>query len=146
MLNLLRIARITGKTELEEKAAGIGRAFATQVSRAPSAHAQLLYALEFGDGPSYEVVIAGTSESSSTEAMIAPLRRNFTPNKVLLFRSGAEAPPVTELASFTENQESRQGQSTAYVCRNHRCKLPTTDPAVMIASLLETTASPEKGK
>lgn len=78
--------------------------------------------------------------------MVGPLRPNFIPNKVILFRPGGDAPPITELASFVENQKPRQGKATAYVCRNHRCRLPTTDPAVMIASLLETTTSPEKGK
>ena len=136
MLNLLRLGRITGKSELEEKAASIGRAFSAQVSGGPSAHAQLLCALDFGVGPSYEVVIAGDSDSADTRAMIAAVRRTFAPNKVALFRpAGVESPEVTEIAEFTKNQKAREGKATAYVCRNHRCSLPTTDIETMISHL-----------
>ncbi len=144
MLNLLRIARITGDTALDEKAAAIGRAFSAQVSRNPSAHSQLLCALDFGVGPSYEVVITGPRESSGTDAMIAALRRVFAPNKVVLFRPEGDAPPITKLAAFTQNQKPRQGRATAYVCRNHRCRLPTTDPADMVANLLDSQETKEK--
>jgi len=144
MLNLLRIARITGDASMEEKAAAIGRAFSSQVSRGPSAYAQLLCALDFGVGPSYEVVIAGSSKSSDTEAMISALRKVFVPNKVLLFRSVEDAAAIAEIASFTKNQKAQKGQATAYVCRNQKCKLPTTDPAVMVANLIGQRASPKK--
>ncbi len=146
MSNFLRISRITADAGLEEKAAAIGRAFSARVSGSPSSHAQLLCALDFGVGPSYEVVIAGPRESSDTDAMISASRRIFVPNKVLLFRPDGDSPGITEIATFTRNHKPQHGQATAYVCQNHRCKLPTTDPGVMVASLLEQAASPTKGK
>jgi len=136
MLNLLRIARITGDTGLEEKATAIGRAFSGDVRQGPSAYAQLLCALDFGVGPSYEVVIAGKAESGGTQAMLAALRKTFAPNKVVLFRPGdVESPEIAQIAAFTKNQKCREGQATAYVCRNHRCNLPTTDVGTMITHL-----------
>lgn len=136
MLNLLRIARITGDTGLEEKAAAVGAAFDGAVRQGPSAHAQLLCALDFGVGPSYEVVIAGDAAGTDTRAMVAAVRKTFAPSKVLLFRpAGADFPEITEIAGFTKNQKSREGQATAYVCRNHQCKLPTTNVETMIAHL-----------
>ena len=106
----------------------------------------MLCALDFGVGPSYEVVIAGSRESSSTDAMISALRRIFVPNKVLLFRPDGDSPEITKIAAFTKNQKPKKGQTTAYVCRNYRCKLPTTDPSVMVKSLLEKPAPPKKGE
>jgi hypothetical protein len=137
MLNLLRLGRITGESNLEEMAAAIGKAFSGQVSRSASGHTQLMCGLEFGVGPSYEVVIAGDPGSESLRKMLRALRREFVPNKVVLLRPcQPNAPPIVELAEFTRNQKSMNGQATAYVCRNYTCKLPTTDPQAMLSSLL----------
>jgi len=144
MLNFLRIASITGDAALEEKAAAIGRSFSTQVSRAPSAHAQLLCALDYGIGPSYEIVIAGQRENADTGAMVSALRTVFVPNKIVLFRPPGDAPEISMLASFTANQKPRNGKATAYVCRNHQCDLPTTEPKVMLSGLVEQPISPNK--
>jgi len=52
MLNLLRLSRITGRSDLEQKAIGVSRAFARNIGQIPSAYSQLMVALEFIAGPS----------------------------------------------------------------------------------------------
>ena len=136
MLNLLRLARLTGNPDLEEKAAELGRAFSGSVKDSPAAHTQLMVALDFAIGPSYEVVIAGKSRAEDTEAMARELRRRFLPNKVVLFnRSGRQPSEIAKLAEFTKNQSSIGGKATAYVCVNHGCKSPTTDINKMLELL-----------
>ena len=116
----------------------IGRAFSDRVSRNSSAHAQLMCALDFGVGPSHEIVIAGPVGGDDTARMLRALRGTFVPNKVVLLRpSGAEAPPITQIAGFTKNQKSVDGKATAYVCMNYACKLPTTDARQMLAFLTD---------
>lgn len=134
MLNLLRLGRISANPDLEKKAARIGSAFSNTVKRYPAAYTQLMVALDFGVGPSYEVVVVGDPQSEDTKAMLQALRRRFIPNKVLLLRpADKETPDITRIAEFTRTQLSLGGKATAYVCMNHQCKLPTTD----IDSMLE---------
>ena len=136
MLNLLRLGRITATSDLEEKAARIGIAFSGSVKQLPSAHTQLMVALDFGIGPCYEVVIAGKLEAEDTKAMVRALRAHFLPNKVVLLNPGErESPEIAKLAEFTKNQSSIGGRATAYVCMNYNCKLPTTDINKMLALL-----------
>ena len=136
MLNLLHLARMTADSDLEEKAAKIGRAFSGHVKRSPSAHTQLMVAVDFGVGPSYEVVIAGSSEAEDTKAMLRALRAPFVPNKIVLLRpSEPQSPDIVRLAEFTKHQSSINGKATAYVCLNHNCKLPTTDIGKMLQLL-----------
>jgi uncharacterized protein YyaL (SSP411 family) len=127
MLNLLRLGRMTGNYDLEERAARIGRAFSGSVKESPAAYTQLMVALDFAIGPSYEVVIAGNPDAEDTRTMIRELRRRFLPNKVVLNRSDREGPEIAKLAQFTKDQSSIGGKATAYVCVNHSCKSPTTD-------------------
>jgi uncharacterized protein len=136
MLNLLRLGRLTGNADFEEKAAQIGRAFSKTAAQAPSAFTQLMVGLDFAVGPSYEVVIAGDARAADTRGMLRALRTPFIPNKVVLLRPSDEpAPEITRLAEFTRYQSGLQGKATAYVCLNFRCKLPTTDVSQMMKSL-----------
>jgi uncharacterized protein YyaL (SSP411 family) len=135
-LNLLRLARFTANTNLEEKAVKIGRAFSEAINQSPSAYTQLMLAVDFMVGPSYEVIIAGKSGAKDTKAMIGALRAHFVPNKVVLFRpTEEESPEIIRLAEYTKYQSSIDGKATAYVCLNYNCKLPTTDSGKMLELL-----------
>jgi uncharacterized protein YyaL (SSP411 family) len=136
MLNLLRLGRMTANSDLEEKAAKIGRAFSGSVKQSPSAYTQLMVALDFGIGPCYEVVIAGNAKAEDTKAMVKALGTRFLPNKVVLLNpDGRESLEIAKLAEFTRNQSSIGGKATAYVCMNYNCKLPTTDINKMLELL-----------
>ena len=100
-----------------------------------------MVAVDFGIGPSYEVVLAGDSEANDTKAMLKSMRARFVPNKVVLLRpSEQESPDIIRVAPFTEGQTSIDGKATAYVCRDYVCKLPTTDADKML-ELLNITNS-----
>ena len=137
MLNLLRLERITGDAELESKAEAIGRAFSSQVARMPSGFTQLLCALDFAVGPTYELVIVGTPGAEDTWRMVRAVRSKFVPNKVVLLRPSGVAPPIVRIAEFTTMQVALNGQATAYVCLDHACRAPTNDVKKMLALLSE---------
>ncbi|MFH1754804.1 MAG: thioredoxin domain-containing protein, partial [Candidatus Latescibacterota bacterium] len=128
MLNLLRLARMTARIEYEEKAEQIGRAFQKNVSQSASIYTQLLSAVDFGVGPSYEVVIVGARGSGDTGEMKQALAEAFVPNKVVLFKpSDGGAAAAERLSPFLEHQQAIDGKATAYVCVNFACEMPTTD-------------------
>jgi hypothetical protein len=136
MLNLIRLARITAKPDLEEKALKIGSAFAGHINRSPAANTQLLVALDFAFGPSYEVVIAGKDQANDTNKMLEALRRQFIPNKVVVLHpADRQQPDIEQIAEFTKYQTSIDGKATAYVCVNHGCQSPVTDISKMLKLL-----------
>ncbi|MCJ7716578.1 MAG: hypothetical protein MUO54_08665 [Anaerolineales bacterium] len=126
--NLLRIGRMTANPELEEKARLIGSVFYDQVSPVPMGYTQLLSAMIFVLGETFEVVITGDKEGDDTKAMLDALNSTYFPNKVVLFRPiGDKGSPIEELAEYSANQNSIDGKATAYVCKNYTCSAPTTD-------------------
>ncbi len=138
MMNLLRLSRLTGQTDLEQRAYDLGNFFARTIMQRPSAFTAMLMALDFAEGPSFEVVIAGQPEADDTLAMLKALNTPYIPNKVVLLRPDGgedEAPAIVELAPFTEAQHSRDGAATAYVCRHFQCEQPTTDVEAMLGLL-----------
>ena len=125
--NLLRLARSTANTDYQEKAAHLVQLFSPAVKQAPSAYTQLMVGLDFALGPSYEVVIVGTPGAEDTRAMVRALRKEFLPHKVVLFKpSSSDTPEIAHLAPFTKDLSSINNHTTAYICRNYSCTLPTT--------------------
>jgi uncharacterized protein YyaL (SSP411 family) len=134
--NLLRLGRINANSEFEEKAMKIGRAFSDNVKLTPLAHTQLMVAMDFAVGPSYEVVIAGESKGRDTKAMLKALRTQFVPNKIVILRpTEEEMPDIVHLAAYTRDQSSIDGKATAYVCFDYICKVPTTQIDEMLEML-----------
>ena len=136
MLNFIRLGRMTADTDLENRAAAIGRAFHEDVNRGPSAHTLLLSALDFGVGPSYEVIIVGKTGADDTRAMQRALDDVYVPNKVVVLKPTEEpTPDITRIAEFTKPHRAIDDKATAYVCVNYACDLPTTDINQMVQSL-----------
>ena len=136
MMNFLRLARLTGRTEYEEKASGILKAFSGQVKGFPSGYTQFLCSLDFALGPCFEVVVVGPSEDHGAMNMLNALRTRFIPNHVALFRpTDRDSSAIDEVAEFIKNHVAGDGKATAYVCMNHACKAPITDVEEMLAFL-----------
>ncbi len=132
---LLRLARMTGDSSLESRADALVRAFSGIVERFPSAHTQLLSALDFAVGPAGEIVIAGDTASEGARAMVREIRRRFLPRQVVLWNTPAEARVLHALAPAIRAQVPVEGRATAYVCENYACRAPVTDPASLAALL-----------
>lgn len=126
LLNLVRLARSTGETDFESKAAQMAKALSSEVAGMPSQNTMFLTALDFLLGPSYEIVIAGDPQAQNTINMLKVLRTEFIPNKIIHLKATNDS-ALQKLASFTQDIKSIDKKATAYVCRNFACSTPTTD-------------------
>ena len=140
--NALRLARLTGSPDLEERAARQEAAFARHVRRMPSAYTMWLVALDFRVGPSYEVVIAapdpaeGGRDADGTAAFLDALRTRFLPRAVVLEKPpGPAGDELARLAPFAAAHAPVDGQAAAYVCTDFACQAHVTDPAALLRAL-----------
>jgi uncharacterized protein YyaL (SSP411 family) len=134
-LNLVRLARITGSHEMENRSAQIGRTFSGLIRQSPAGHAQFMIALGFFEYPSYEIVIAGQPGAEDTDKMIGELRRRFLPNVVVVCRPSASPAGIVRISPFTRELKPILDKATAYVCSNFTCHSPTTDSGEMLKLL-----------
>lgn len=139
MLNLIRLGKITTDPELERKAQAIGKAFSRIIEQAPAGYTILMSALDFALGPSNEIVIAGDLQADDTKNMLKALRKEFIPNKVVIFRPEEES-EITRISDYSKSLSSKDGKATAYVCRNFSCNLPVTEPGKMLELLKISTS------
>jgi uncharacterized protein YyaL (SSP411 family) len=136
MLNLLRLSRITAKTDLEVKAVKTGQAFSGDVLGSPAGFTLMISAVDFAVGPGHEIVIVGDPDAQDTQAMVQAINDQFLPSKVILLIPNDErAKTLTELAPFTKDYKAINTKATSYVCTNYVCQSPTTDVKQMLKLL-----------
>jgi uncharacterized protein len=130
-VELQRLARFTGDVSYESHATGIMRLVRDAMVQSPLGFGHLLGAVDFYTSTPLEVVIVGDPAASDTRALVAAVRSRFLPNKVVIVSDEVAPPPL----SLLEGRTKLGGRATAYVCRNHACDLPVTDPESLLAQL-----------
>jgi uncharacterized protein YyaL (SSP411 family) len=129
LFNLLRLARLTGRTDYEELAAETSAAFSRQVASQPSAFTFFLSALDMAIGPSQELVIVGDPNAGDTRALVAVAREGYRSNRVVLLRPpGTAGATITDLAPFTREFGLLDGRAAAYLCTGFACERPVSEP------------------
>ncbi len=142
---LLRLGKLTGNRRYLDAAEQTMRQAANLMHRAPGAMGQMLMAVDFHLGPTYEMVLAGDIVQPDTAAVLADLRRRFLPNKVVAMptRPRIITPGGTTSADHTatHDQAPAPGQKgaladllvgktamgdspTLYICEGFTCQQP----------------------
>ena len=129
VMNLLRIARLTGRHELEVRAKEILDYFSDEVEAAPTGHSYMLCAYMYSISPNAsEVVIVGDNSSE----MINTYDSIYTPFSVALANITTE---LVNLIPFISEYREQNGKTAAYVCKNFACSSPVTDASALTEML-----------
>ncbi|MFZ5631389.1 MAG: thioredoxin domain-containing protein [Bacillota bacterium] len=138
-LNILRLARITGREDSFDLADRQFRAFAGVVSAYPGAHTFFLMAFQSAMARSREIVIAGKAGSEGVRRMVETVHREFLPDTVLIFHpENGEAGDIEELVPHTRGHRPIDGMPAAYVCENFACREPATDLDKFVSIIRES--------
>jgi uncharacterized protein YyaL (SSP411 family) len=122
-LALVRLAKLTGRTDFLDAAEATLQAGAGVMQQAPTAAGQLLIALDLHLGPTHEVAIIGDVAEPQTQAVVAELRRRFIPNKVVACRADPSA-GSEYLAALFAGKTAAATPPSVYVCRDFACEAP----------------------
>ena len=132
-MNFLRLARLTGQSELEDKAFNQFDTFGRSIARFARGHSFFLSALLFAKSKSKEVVIVG-NENLESNSMVNIIREEFRPFTLSMFYSNKHE-DLIDLAPFIENYKTVGGKTTAYVCENFACQAPITDNSMFRSAI-----------
>jgi len=125
--NLIKLARITGNTDYEEKAKQIGIAFHDEIISYPIGYTQTMIGLDFTIGSSFEIVIVGDKNKLDTKKIINELNSIYIPNKVVILKEpNNEDLELEKISPFIKDYYQLEDKATIYICRNQKCNLPTT--------------------
>jgi hypothetical protein len=124
MTALLRLAKLTGRGDLLQKAETGLKHFAGLMASHPTAVGQMLIALDFYLGPVQEFAVVGDSEAEDTQRVLRAIRSDFRPDKVVALKSTkVNSPDLDKLLPLLANKGST-GPVTTFICQNFTCQKP----------------------
>jgi uncharacterized protein YyaL (SSP411 family) len=134
IMNLLRLAAITGDTYFTEAADKSLTAMSGLAARVPQGSASLLAAGHFAMQPPVEIVIVGDQNDKMNEFNREIFSR-YIPNKIVVGHVKGKKSALPLL-------EGRQdvNETTYYFCFNRTCRLPVTDKSKLKEELDWATA------
>lgn len=121
---LVRLAKLTGRTEYLEEAERTFRAFAELLSQSPTATGQLLLAWDYWKGPTPELVLLGSDDSQANDALLALLHARYLPHRAVAFRGPTQGNKSDLLSPAFHGKRAEQNEPTLYICQDFSCQAP----------------------
>ena len=141
VLNLLRLAEMTGREDWRQFAELALKNMAPTVEQHPSAYPQMMVALNFISSQIQQVIFAAIDSNDPGLAQMQNiLAHNFNGNRIQLFADSGEAQKfLSRQLPFLQAIAPIDGKATVYLCENFVCKMPTNNPEEFERQLKETT-------
>jgi hypothetical protein len=137
ILNLLRLAQMTGRADFRASAERALAAFAPRLARVPVALPAMLAACEFYLAQPRQIVIAGPRDHPGTRDLLRAFHARFVANRIVLLVDGGETRRALGAGiPAIEAMQPVGGLPSAYVCHNYTCQLPVTEGG-KLAELLQ---------
>jgi uncharacterized protein YyaL (SSP411 family) len=133
LMNLLRLAEITGLPEFRTAAERTLSALSSRIAGQPVAVPQMLVALDYSLSPHRQVVLAGNSVGD----FLRRLRASFQPYTVTFVVDSHRN--IDHVNPAMGQMKELDGLPTAYVCENYTCQLPTHDLAQFDQEIRDST-------
>ena len=124
--NLLRLAKILGKKDYNEKAEHMLGRVNRALSRHPLAFGYWLQALDFYLGPVRELALVGPR--TEQEHLLPAIRARYLPNRVLACSETVDETLGLKVPLLA-GKVALEGRATAYVCQDYACQRPVTTRA-----------------
>jgi uncharacterized protein YyaL (SSP411 family) len=119
LMNLLRLAQFTGRSDVRESAERLLAAFAPRLSAGAATLPQMLAAAEFYLSEPRQIVFAG----EHPDALVRGFYTHFVANRVVM----QAGPALAKWNAAVGRMHAIDGRAAAYVCKNYACQLPVTE-------------------
>jgi uncharacterized protein YyaL (SSP411 family) len=143
LLDLLRLAELTGDDRYRARAEATLRASAPALNDDPVSMPRLLSGLDFWLDRPKEIVIVTPNGIATAEPFLARMRQVFLPNRVVVVVSERDKQALATMVPMVADKVARGDRATAYVCEQRLCDLPTSDPEVFARQIEKVTPFPE---
>ena len=134
IMSLLKLARLTGRSDYEEKAILTLEMMSGQLERAPISAGLSLMALDFLLGPTHEIVyVHGVAETTGNPTFLEQIHQRFVPNKVIHLRPAqiSDVQLPVSIRDVLIGKTAVSDEPTAYLCQQGVCGPPVIGAAAL---------------
>lgn len=139
---LLRLAKLTGNTDLLDKAEKTLQLFQGLLASSPLAAGQMLIALDFHLGPVLEIALVCDPAGPETRQALQAIYQCFVPNKVVSLRSPSDISASLEAMIPLLAGRKALGNVTTYICKDFVCQAPLVGVDALKAALKQFVQGP----
>ncbi|MDX1591150.1 MAG: thioredoxin domain-containing protein [Balneolaceae bacterium] len=132
--NGLRLSRLTGNTDFENRSHQILNVFSEQIADAPAGYTHAIHAAMLLNSGSHEIVICSENRNETCEKLIAVCRDHASPGSSILLKTAESERELNEIAPFTKAYPVSD-RPEVYVCSGFACKAPVHTPGEVISNL-----------
>jgi len=144
LTNLIRLYHFTSNESYQALTYKILHSMATVIEQSPHSYRSLLQVVDMWDDDIKEIVIVHPDDSAKRIELDNLIRATYLPNSVFVSLTESEVGALAEKLPFISGKYAIGGKSTAYVCYNRICKLPTSDFEVLTELLADVDAETER--
>jgi hypothetical protein len=128
--NLMTLAHLTGDSTFADRIERTLRLFGARAAQSGRTVPMALAALSTYHAGMQQIVLAGdTTESLAPLAGV--LNSRYLPNAIVVPVTAAHRPRLVQALEWLAPMTPRDGQPTAYVCRNFTCLEPVSSPEAL---------------
>ncbi len=127
---LLKLGRLSGRTDLEQAGFETLRAMSGLLSEHPRAAAQALIATDLFVGPTFELLLVDGDNRDAGDQLLGTLARHFLPNTLLLRKSPSGSIPAGLDERFASLPRTEKPQ--IFPCQRGSCLAPLQDPDELV--------------
>jgi uncharacterized protein YyaL (SSP411 family) len=120
---LLRLGKLTGRVDLQEKAEKTLHLYTSVLASHPAAAGQMLVALDFYLGPVQEFAIVGDPGTEETNRVLRAIHCGFRPNAVVAFKTPTTDGTTEQVIPLLAGKTAT-GPVTTFICENFACQAP----------------------
>jgi uncharacterized protein YyaL (SSP411 family) len=131
-LNLLRLAELTGRGPLAQRAEAALKSVGALANRYPAAFSQLMIAVDFLAASPREIVVAGELSDARTREFLSVLRGRFAPHRVIAL---ADSRADRDLMPVLDGKSAGANGPRVFVCQNYACQAPVESVEALRAQL-----------
>jgi uncharacterized protein YyaL (SSP411 family) len=121
--NLVRLARLTGNNQYENKAIETLKAFSKEISNHPSSYVFSLIALDLILNGTNELLVVPYKSAKEEKIFLNEIQRDFIPDLLILIKESISEKFISRINELRSIDE----KSTYYICRKFTCEAPCTE-------------------
>ena len=127
VLNLLRLAELTGRASYKERAEKTLKTVAENLNNNPLSYSEWMVAVNFYHSKTYEVVLVLPDKKNNTDPLVDEIKKWYLPNKVLTIISNDEVEQYSKFLKPVSHKTVRNKKTTVYICEEGACQFPVTE-------------------
>lgn len=121
-LNMLRLGKLTGNIDLEERSREMFKIFGNRAKEALRGHAYFIMSVLFDNVASKEILIAGNKKDKEVIKFLRKINREYAPFTTVSLNDNSEE--LRRIMPHVTDKGLVDGKNAVYICENFACQKP----------------------